>query len=400
MKKAAVFVVLLLALVLSMTGCSKGGDGGKAEKVIRIGGALPLSGATAYWGSCTLQAFQAGAADINERGGVRVGKDRYKIEIVYYDSKGTIEDAKAATTRLVERDKVKYVFTNTGSSIYGVLQVTEPAKVLCLSATWGNLQYFGPEFPLHFNFEMTDYEQGYGYIPFMLDYYGKDKLKTCAFIGPDDQDGYDCYANYLKLLQHFGMKDLGHEYFNWEDTDFYPITTKIIKNKPDFIITSPTPPGITASIVKAAREMGYTGPISSPGALETATILQIAGDFADKVILPGTVEQDLSPSQQAMADRLKKMFGEYRALSGLLSWWVYAFAQAVEVAGTLDDTQAIANALEKVQLKDTFVGNTKFAGTSKFGLPRQGIYMTFCTILEKGKARVADRRYPELPENY
>ena len=170
-------------------------------------------------------------------------------------------------------------------------------------ACWGYLNQFGKKFPYHFRAEMSDYEQGFAYMPFMLKYYGKEKLKTAAFIGPDDKDGYDCYYSYQRLMDYYSVKQLGVEYFNWEDTDFYPIVTKILKKKPDFIITSPTPPGITASIIKAAREMGYKGPIVSPAASETATILEVAGEFADDVVLPVTCVKPVTESQKAIKKR-------------------------------------------------------------------------------------------------
>ena len=80
-------------------------------------------------------------------------------------------------------------------------------------------------------------------MPFMQEHYGKDNLKTAAFIGPDDQDGYDCHFSYERLMDYYGVEMKGVEYFNWEDTDFYPIVTKTLKSKPDFIVTSPSPPG-------------------------------------------------------------------------------------------------------------------------------------------------------------
>ena len=38
------------------------------EKVIKIGGAVPLSGPVAYWGISTMQGWVDGAAVINEKG--------------------------------------------------------------------------------------------------------------------------------------------------------------------------------------------------------------------------------------------------------------------------------------------------------------------------------------------
>ena len=192
MKKTNLGVLAVVFLLIFSLGSIAQAE----EKVIKIGGAVPLSGPVAYWGISTMQGWVDGAAVINEKGGVKIGDEYYKLEIITYDTKGTVADARAATTRLVEQDKVKYVFSQAAASTIGMLQITEPNKVLSMVACWGYLKQFGKDYFYHFRAEMSDYEQGFAYIPFMLEYYGKDKLKTAAFIGPDDKDGYDCHFSY------------------------------------------------------------------------------------------------------------------------------------------------------------------------------------------------------------
>ena len=370
------------------------------DKVIKIGGAVPLSGPVAYWGISTMQGWVDGAAVINEAGGVNIGGEPYMLEIINYDTKGTVADSRAATTRLVEQDQVKYVYSQAAASTIGMLQITEPAEVVSIVACWGYLKLFGKDYPYHFRAEMSDYEQGYAYMPFMQEHYGKDNLKTATFIGPDDQDGYDCHFSYERLMDYYGVEKLGVEYFNWEDTDFYPIVTKSLKSKPDFIITSPSPPGITASIVKAAREMGYEGPICSPAASETKTILEVAGEYANNVVLPVTCVEPVTDTQRAIRDRFLARFGDFNALAGNYSWWIYALAQAFEDAGTHEDTKAVADALGNVVLEDTYVGKVTWEGEKSFGIKRQGVYDCYTTLIENGEARLADVRYPELPADY
>ncbi len=74
--------------------------------------------------------------------------------------------------------------------------------------------------------------------------------------------------------------------------------------------------------------------------------------------------------------------------------------KAFENAGTFEDTKAVADALEKVVLEDTYVGKVTWEGQKSFGIRRQGVYDCYTTLIEKGQARLADVRYPELPDNY
>jgi hypothetical protein len=93
-------------------------------------------------------------------------------------------------------------------------------------------------------------------------------------------------------------------------------------------------------------------------------------------------------------------FGTFNALAGNYSWWIYALVKAFEDAGTFEDTTAVASALEKVVLEDTYVGKVSWEGEKSFGIKRQGVYDCYTTLIENGKARLADVRYPELPDNY
>lgn len=391
--------VMLLALIVGFSACSRGTPSGQLkDKVIKIGGCVPLTGAVAYWGISTDQAWKDGAEVINARGGVKVGNQNYKLQIIAYDSKGSTPDAQTVTKRLIEQDKVKFIYNQAAASTIGMLEISEPAKVISSVACWGYLEHYGKDFPFHFRSEMSDYEQGFAYMPFVKSKYPG--IKTAAFLGPDDKDGYDCYYSYQRLMKYYGVEDLGVEYFQWETSDFYPLVTKTLQKKPDMIITSPTPPGITASIVKAARELGFKGPVVSPGASETKTILEVCGEQADGVVLPVTLEEPQTQTQKDLAERFKKRFGEFNLYAGNLSWWVYALAEAISTAGTIDDTTKIADALEDVVLKDTYVGTAKYAGEGAYGIKRQGVYDCYTMMIEDQKGYLADVRFPELPPGY
>jgi branched-chain amino acid transport system substrate-binding protein len=391
--------LLILLVLFAFSACSRGKPSGMIQdKVIKIGGCVPLTGAVAYWGISTDQAWKDGAEVINARGGVKIGGQKYKLQIITYDTKSSTPDAQTVTKRLIEQDKVKYIYNQAAASTIGMLEYSEPAKVLSSVACWGYLEHYGPKFFYHFRSEMSDYEQGFAYVPYMKSKYPG--VKSAAFIGPDDKDGYDCYYSYQRLMKYYNIEDKGVEYFQWDTVDFYPLVTKILQKKPDWIITSPTPPQQTASIVKAARELGFKGPVASPGASETKTILEVCRDKADGVVLPVTVEQMQTQVQKDLAERFKKRFGEFNLYAGNLSWWVYALAEAFEKAGTAEDTTKVATALQDVVLKDTFFGTARYAGEGAYGIKRQGVYDCYTTIIDKGKASLGDVRFPELPPGY
>ena len=117
-------------------------------------------------------------------------------------------------------------------------------------------------------------------------------------------------------------------------------------------------------------------------------------------MLPVTCVEPVTESQKQIKARFLARFGDFNALGGNYSWWIYALAQAFEDAGTYEDTKAVADALANVALEDTYVGKVTWEGQNSFGIRRQGVYDCYTTLIENGEARLADVRYPELPKEY
>ena len=105
-------------------------------------------------------------------------------------------------------------------------------------------------------------------------------------------------------------------------------------------------------------------------------------------------------TQKAIEKRFLDRFGTFNALAGNYSWWIYSLKAAWEMAGTAEDTKAVAEALAPVELEDTYVGKVKWGGEKSFGVARQGIHGCYTTTIDKGVAQVEDIRFPALPDDY
>lgn len=397
MKKKTISVVLMLSVaLLALTlGCA---EPAPEAKTVKIGLNIPLSGPVAYWGMTMQQAYILAAEDINAAGGVKIGDDTYMIELISYDAKNTVADARAGATRLIFVDKVKYIVSQAAAASIGTQEISEPEEVLFMTANWGYIELISPDYFFSFRSEMSDYESGFASYPWMLENYPE--IKTVAFIGPDDADGYATYYSHQRLTEYYGLESVTFEYFEWETVDFYPLVTKVLAANPDMLDLSPVPPGITALIVKASREMGFTGPIHSPAALESKTIIEIAGEYATDVILPMTMEDPQTDIQKEVVAKAIAKFGEFNALTGNYYHWLFSLKQAWETAGTVEDTRAVAIALGNSVLYDTFLGTVKYAGENIYGINRQSIYDVPITLIKDGVAVLVDVRFPELPPEY
>ena len=118
-------------------------------KTITVGHISALSGPGSDLEALSLQSIPPIADWINEQGGLTINGEKYVIDIIIEDGKGTVEGYVAAATKLVERDKIKFMIGgNRPDIIFALQSVTEPAKVLLSMGFGGGVPgLIGPDKP-------------------------------------------------------------------------------------------------------------------------------------------------------------------------------------------------------------------------------------------------------------
>jgi branched-chain amino acid transport system substrate-binding protein len=126
------------------------GHAAAAEKTLRIGVLGPLSGSAAAYGAELVRGAEMRAEEINKAGGLKVGPDVYRMEVVAYDHKANAAEAATATNKLVYQDKIQYIVGNAiGATCNAAQTITEPQKVLFGFVCWGT-KNLGPDKPYSF----------------------------------------------------------------------------------------------------------------------------------------------------------------------------------------------------------------------------------------------------------
>ena len=77
--------------------------------------------------------LEAYVAFLNQKGGVTIGGETYKIDLIIYDSKFSAELGRSAVERLVNQDKVKYILGDITADAW--LPLTEANGVIALAGT-------------------------------------------------------------------------------------------------------------------------------------------------------------------------------------------------------------------------------------------------------------------------
>jgi ABC-type branched-subunit amino acid transport system substrate-binding protein len=133
MKKQIALVVgvaLVFALATVLLTAAPGAAQTKGGKTLEIGALMSTSGWHTVIDAIDEHNLQIMAGVINDKGGVTVKGEKYKIKLIVEDTKSTMEGVRAAATRLAFDKKVKFVVGPNSFFTPGATPVFTPNKIL------------------------------------------------------------------------------------------------------------------------------------------------------------------------------------------------------------------------------------------------------------------------------
>ncbi len=222
MKKRLIFVVSCLAicLIFAPSVWSK-------SKTITIGINAPMTGDIPKVGEGSKFAAQMWLEDINKAGGLKVGKKKYKVELVIEDNESKAESAvKTATKMIVEDEVLAIVGPQSSKQAVPAGSVANVYKTPMISP-WSTNPDTTKDRPFVFRGCFLDPFQG----PVLANFITQEFLFTKAAVL------YDVASDYPKGLAEFFRQAweklhgpgsvVAYESFTTKDTDFSSQLTKI-----------------------------------------------------------------------------------------------------------------------------------------------------------------------------
>jgi branched-chain amino acid transport system substrate-binding protein len=368
------------------------------EKELKIGAIFPLSGRGATWGMAAQKAITVKQKEINARGGLNVGGEKYKVEIIWEDDKYNAAAGRMAAEKLVNRDKVKFIHGSQSSAVILAVQpITEPNKILFLVNSYAK-EVLTPDKPYTFRMVLTSNEILQGMYPWMIKTYPS--LKTVAFIEPNDASGWSVEKDCQRIAEQYKYQVVFSQFYERGTSDFYPLLNKLLVQKPGFIDFTGAPPGDQALIVKQLRELGYQGKTLAGTTIDPLEFCKIAGVQNAEGHISNT--HDLLGAYTT--DGQRKYYDDYISIHGkpfdpvTPKYHVYMdiLAQAIEKSGSLDPTK-VKEAMEKTEEWNTIFGAAKFGGQEHYGIRRQVITPVYISDIVGGKLVNRGTMTPSLP---
>lgn len=348
---------------------------GLAENpVLKIGFVGVTSGPAAAWGTSNQRSMETRAAWINETGGVAIGDTTYDVEIVSFDDQKDPKRAIAGMEKMAQ-DGIHYVVgPNVDDGAAAVRPVAEQNGIIYFPYAFPKELYTAPASNAVLGM-VANYQSGPAIYKYLMDNNG---VKKVAFVAANESDPLSQRDSGSAAAKALGLDVVSDSVtYQVDTTDFTPVLLPVLQTQPDLLVLSGVAPAAAPQLIRSARELGYTGLISTETAQDAGVLMEGAGELANGFISVGgaSTPELASDTMREFVDRYTKMFGEYNDESNTK---VYALEYILETLkanpAAITDVEAFKATMDTFEAPNPYmVGDAKlsYVGMTSFGQKRQ-----------------------------
>jgi branched-chain amino acid transport system substrate-binding protein len=435
-RKYLKLIVIMVIMALVLAACGSGGDEPEAEEVaatsapetptedpmeeeavaeeevmeeeampefagtILLGAAVSETGRYAREGKDTRQGYDLWAEWVNnEYGGIKVGDERYKVEIVYYDDEGDADTAANLVERLITEDEVNFLLGPYSSGLtMSTSAIAERYGMIMVEGNGASEDIFTRGFQNIF----AVLTPAGNYTQSALKSLSDMGAKSVVIAYEDTAFPTSVGQGAVQWAEEYGMEVLAVETYPVEVADVSAIMTKFRDLEPDVFVGGGHF-NDALLFINAAKELGF-----NPGAMiitvgpSNPDFVTEVGSAANYIIGPTQWEATMSWEDEYFgtaadyAARYEAMWGEpptYQAAESTAT--ALALHVAIENAGSLE-MDAVRQALFDLDIV-TFYGPINFDETGKNGGKPMGaiqIQDGVIHVVAPAETAVSDLQYP------
>ena len=371
-----------------------------AEKIIYLGAAVSETGKYSREGKDTRQGYVLWLDWVNsEYGGVKVGDERYKVELVMYDDEGDPDTAARLVEKLINEDRVDFLLGPYSSTL------TQSASAI--AEKYGKIMIEGngaaePLFERGFQNLFAVLTPAVNYTQSALQLLAEKGARTLAIAYEDTAFPTSVAEGAQRWAEEYGLELLGVETYPRDVADVSGIMAKFKELEPDIFVGGGHF-NDAVLFIRAAKEMDFNpkAMVITVGPSNPKLVEEVGAD-SEYVIGPTQWEASMSyaddyfGSAADYAARYQEKWGEpptYQAAESTAT--ALALHIAIEQAASLD-TDAVREQLRNLDVV-TFYGPINFDAEGRnAGKPMGAIQIQDSTILVVApeNAAVTDLIYP------
>jgi len=342
--------------------------------ILKIGFVGVTSGPAAAWGTSNQRSMETRAAWINETGGYDIGGTKYDIEIISFDDQKDPKRAIAGMEQMAQAGIHYVVGPNVDDGAAAVRPVAEQNGIIYFPYAFPKELYTAPASNAVLGM-IANYQSGPAIYKHLMENNG---VKKVAFVAANESDPLSQRDGGVAAAKALGLEVVSDSVtYQVDTTDFTPVLLPVVQAAPDLLVLSGVSPANAPQLIRSARELGYTGLISTETAQDAAVLQEGAGELANGFISVGgaSTPELASDMMREFVDRYTKMFGEYNDESNTKVYALeYILATMAANPAAMTDVEAFKVTMDTFEAPNPFmVGDAKlkYVGTSSFGQKRQ-----------------------------
>lgn len=357
-------LVLVLALVSApLVGCTSGDGNGESAQSAQepdkepyvIGAVLSLTGAQSGLGQPEANVIKMEVERVNAAGGI----DGHPLEVIIEDDASNVDQAIAATTKLIEQDEVLAIIGSTGTGQTMAMRAEIDAAQIPQISLAGSLVITREFDPLVFQTPWSNELV----VAKALEHLEAQGLKKVGLITEDTGFGKDGRELVNANAADYGLEVVADEVFKPTDTDMTGQLTVIKSARADVVLMWSS---VAASSIvpKNMQQLGVDMPLVGSHGIARQEFIANAGDsaegtviFAGKVLSPEAYGRG-TPSYEAATsfiERYTETYGE--APSNTFAGHAYdGLYLVVEALRRLDEGFTPLDLRDEIEATEEFIG--------------------------------------------
>jgi branched-chain amino acid transport system substrate-binding protein len=331
------------------------GNGQSTGAIARIGAALSLTGSAAVTGQSQRAGIKLAQDEINTN---RVlGSTR--LDVIIEDDASDRDQAAAVFQKFIDNSHAVAII---GPTLSDTALTVDPlaqeagVPVLAISNAAGGLTQIG-------NYIFRDALSESQLAPQIIKQVcARFKLHNAALLYTNTDPNRTGSHGFKAALQDAGVNIVAETSFQPDAGDLSSQLQEIAAARPDAVFVT-APGGIGATVLVQARQAGLENvPIIGSNAFNSAGLVSSAGAAAEGLIVGSAWNiSNPSPRNLQFADAYRARYGgDPDQFAAQAYTGVYILAAALQDAGTVTDSHALRDALERVHLADSPLGPFSF----------------------------------------
>lgn len=344
-------------------------------ETLTIGVLGVMSGPAASWGLVNKYCAEVTAQMYNDQGGVDIGGTKYQVEVVAIDDKNDPKLSVSGAEKLTGQG-IKYIIgPNVDTTAQSIRPVVERAGAMHFPYAFDKRLYTAPASNAALGM-IASYQSGPIIYKHLKENNGVSKI---AFVARNETDPLNQRSEGVAGAKLVGLEVVSDsETYEPGTTDFFPVMTKVVSANPDLIVLSGVAPSDAPQLLRAARDLGYTGFISTETAQDVKILSEGAGEAAEGFMFVGgaSTPEISSDYMNEFRRRYIEHVGEWNDEAGTKAYALEIVLRTLQLAGpaAIDDVAVFKRAMDQLDQPNPLVKGDKrlrFVGAQYFGQKRQ-----------------------------